>query len=62
MFELNEKQKLKFEKWKKTLPPEPPTAIGGAFTYMFTPNSLGIIVRIQYWNGQEINLTNYDSW
>lgn len=60
MFELNDSQKERFLEWVKTLPPESSTAIGGAFTYMFTPTSLGIIVKVKYYNGDEIDLTDYD--
>lgn len=60
MFELDERQKEKFLEWVKTLPPEPSTAIGGAFTYMFTPTGLGVIVKVKYYNGEEIDLTDYD--
>lgn len=62
MFSLNEEQKLKFLEWVKTLPAEPPTAIGGAFTYMFTPTGLGVIVKVRYYNGSEVDLTSYEDW
>jgi len=61
-FVITEKQLEKIEEWKKTLPKEPPTAMGGAFTYMFTPTGLGIIIRIRYYNGQELDLTDYDNF
>lgn len=36
-------------------------AIGGGVTYCFTPTSLGTVFIVQAW-GQELNLTDYDSW
>lgn len=37
--------------------------IGGGLTYKFTPTSLGIIVKVQEAvTGEEIDLTDYDSW
>lgn len=37
-------------------------AIGGAFTYSFTPTSLGVIVKVTHVDGGEIDLTDYMSW
>lgn len=62
MFNLTEDQLQKIVEWKKTLPEEPSTAIGGAFTYMFTPTGLGNIVKVRYYNGEELDLTDYDDF
>jgi len=62
MFNLTEEQFEKIVEWKKTLPKEPSTAIGGALTYMFTPTSLGCIIKVRYYNGEELDLTNYDDF
>jgi hypothetical protein len=62
MFRLTPEQAAKLAAWKKTLPPEPPTAIGGAFTYCLTPTSLGDILKVQYYDGNEIDLTEYGDW
>ncbi len=61
LFDLLDADQLhKLAEWKKTLPPEPRTAIGGAFTYSFTPTSLGMVAKVKYWDGSEIDLTDYN--
>lgn len=41
----------------------PGGAIGGAYTYCFTPTSLGVIVVVKNCvTKEEINLTDFDSW
>ena len=64
VFKLTEEQEKKLTKWKKKLNKKEETgAIGGAFTYAFTPTSLGIIVEVIHApSGEKINLTDYDSW
>ena len=38
-------------------------AIGGQFSYKFTPTSLGdIITVIDGTSGEELNVTDFDSW
>lgn len=37
-------------------------AIGGRFTYCFTPNGLGTTVIIKCACGKEVNVTNVDDW
>jgi hypothetical protein len=38
-------------------------AIGGRFTYSFTPTSLGVVVKVRdAITGLEEDLTNYDHW
>lgn len=39
-------------------------AIGGQFTYSFTPNSLGTIVQVHCYCGKEParNVTDFDDW
>lgn len=37
-------------------------AIGGNFTYEVTPTSLGDIFKVSCGCGQEIDLTDYESW
>ena len=36
-------------------------AIGGALTYSFTPNSIGMVFTVHAC-GHELDLTDYDSW
>ncbi len=61
-FSLDAAQVNKLKEWMKTLPPEPPTAIGGAFTYSFTPTSLGDVIKVKYFTGDEIDLSDYEDW
>jgi hypothetical protein len=37
-------------------------AIGGRLTYCFTPTNLGTIIKIKCACGEELDLTNYESW
>jgi hypothetical protein len=38
-------------------------ACGGAFTYSFTPTSLGLIVKVtNNLSGDELDLTEWDMW
>lgn len=37
--------------------------IGGVYTYCFSPNSIGVCVKvINEFSKEEINLTEYDNW
>jgi hypothetical protein len=62
MLDLTEKQASKLSAWLNTLEPPPPTAIGGAVTYCLTPCNLGVILKVRYWDGQELDLTEYEDW
>lgn len=64
-FELTDKQVKKIEKWKKKLPEIPNDAcgaIGGAYTYSFTPTGLGNIEIITRFDGHKLNVTDFDNW
>jgi len=37
-------------------------AIGGSLTYLFTPTSLGVILKVQHANGAELDVTEYNDW
>lgn len=66
MFTLNEEQITKIDDWTKTL--NPPIgaycgAIGGRFTYQFTPTSLGTVVKvIDNLSKEFLDLSDYDQW
>lgn len=63
MFTLDAEQLKKLQTWIDQLPTCPGTAIGGQFTYSFTPTSLGDVVKVKCgFTGQEIDLSDYDSW
>lgn len=37
-------------------------AIGGAYTWEFTPTGLGTVTKVRCSCGEELDLTDYDSW
>lgn len=37
-------------------------AIGGGLTYEFSPTGLGMVIKVKYFNGAELDLTDYDAW
>jgi len=37
-------------------------AIGGGLSYEFTPASIGVVTLVKCACGNELDLTNYDSW
>ena len=36
--------------------------IGGSLTYSFSNTSVGQIIYVKHFSGQELNLTNYSDW
>jgi hypothetical protein len=79
MFSLDEQQRKKFNEWKKEQDEKVKNkqkgthlerlngpyygACAGAYTYSFTPTTLGCVVKVT--NGltkEEIDLTDYDWW
>lgn len=37
-------------------------AIGGAYTWCFTPTTIGVATTVQCSCGEKINITDYDLW
>jgi len=66
MFELTEEQRNRLTEWQNTLEKQYTGAIGGAYTYLFTPTALGLIIQVYYLKAtkkeQRIDLTDYSSW
>lgn len=65
MFSLSIEQQTKLNEWRKSLKPISIAdlgAIGGEYTYSFTPTSLGVITKVKRFDNNEIDLTNYDEW
>lgn len=60
-FTLGEEETKKFLEWKETLPKREAGAIGGAFTFFFTPTGLGTITKVKYFDDYELDLTD-DNW
>lgn len=62
-FTLTMEQEKQLDKWKEeNITPMYVGAIGGEYTYCFTPTSLGIICVVKHSSGKKINLTNFDEW
>ena len=58
-FTISPEQMEKFNEWhkSKTLPQ---TAIGGAYTFCFTPTGLGDFVEVRCSDGTSLMLTDYN--
>ncbi len=64
-FELDESEIKKFNQWKKNLPKIPMDVFGEEFqfTFKFHPTGLGVVKIIERdLDGEELDLTDYDSW
>lgn len=72
MFYLTPEEVVKAHNWMKAHDKEkhiPPGkefrysgAIGGAYTWSFTPTSLGTVCKVQCSCGERIDITDYDLW
>ena len=63
-FTLTDEQTQKLVEWMNQLPPSKyEGAIGGRFTYSFTPTSLGdVMIVTDTVNNLSIDLSEYDLW
>lgn len=63
-FTLTKEQMTKFNKWRKekNLPNDYCGMVGGCFSFVFTPTSIGCIEVIKCADGTELDLTDYDNW
>jgi len=57
IFELTEGQVQKFNQWRATKPEIYIGAIGGAYTFEFTPTGIGMVVTVKCADGTELDLT-----
>ena len=57
-FTLTDEQESKFDTWRKEKGKLPSAAIGGAFTFCFTPTSIGPMVEAVCFDGSKIDLTD----
>jgi hypothetical protein len=60
-YDFNKEQIRKLNKWKRDNNlnfADGGTVIGGAFTYCFTPTSIGTLVVVKHVFGKEIDLTD----
>jgi len=65
-FEITEKQYKKYKRWRNAKKKKEGElyvgAIGGAYTFCFTPTGIGEIVTAKAADGEELDLTDYDRW
>ena len=64
-YEFSKNQMRKLNKWKRDNNldfGDTGTVEGGAFTYCFTPTSLGLMIIVKHVFGKEINLTTKDDF
>jgi len=63
-FYLSEEDEKKYAEWSKNhnCPITYTGAIGGKTTFQFTPTGLGSIIKVICGCGEELDLTDYESW
>ena len=61
-FDLSVEQHKKYDEWRKEKGKVYVGAIGGAYTFCFTPTGLGDIVEVKCADGTKLDLTDYDLW
>lgn len=64
-FELTDAQRERYAQWRRELTASKGEcyvgAVGGAYTFQFTPTGIGILVSVTRADGETIDLTDYDS-
>ena len=62
-FELSESEHAKAKEWIESKPKTYGGAIGGRFSYVFTPTSIGTSVKVvDNLDKSELDVTDYDMW
>lgn len=61
-FVLSKGQVEKYNKWRKEKEEVYVGAIGGAYTFCFTPTGLGDFVEVKCADGTSLDLTEYEYW
>jgi hypothetical protein len=65
-FEVTEKQYKKYQRWRNAKKKKEGElyvgAIGGSYSFCFTPTGVGEIVTVQAADGDELDLTDYNTW
>lgn len=64
IFEITKEEEQEIERWKKSLPTIPSDVFGEEYlySYCFQPTGLGTIFKVGRVDGEELDLTDYDSW
>lgn len=62
-FKLSAQQIKKYEEWKDNKSKEVYVgAIGGAYSFIFTPTGVGIIIKVACADGTELDLTEWEDF
>jgi hypothetical protein len=61
-YELSKEQNEKFENWRKDKGDliELVGAVGGAYSFCFTPTGIGVLVKVTCADGTELDLTEWE--
>ncbi len=63
MFDLTKEQIEEINKWMDKCGSGATGAIGGRYTYSFTPTSLGLVVKVEdALTGKKLDVTYYNEW
>jgi hypothetical protein len=62
IFDLTAEQHKKYDEWRKEKGEVYVGAIGGAYTFCFTPTGLGNMVEVKCADGTKLDLTDSDLW
>lgn len=60
--DLTPAQEEKLKQWEDTVCLDYAGTIGGEFTWCFTWTSLGLITKVKHASGEQLDLTDYDTW
>jgi hypothetical protein len=62
-FRFTKAQMEKFDAWRESKKDSlPPSTVGGAYTFCFTPSSIGEAQFVKCVDGTELDLTDYENW
>lgn len=62
-FELTEEQEKKYNEWKSTHKKVDGGAIGGRYSFIFSPTGVGVFVRVEdAATGKYLDLNDYDAF
>jgi hypothetical protein len=62
-FTMSDLEYQRFEEWRLKMKKKySQSTDGGTYTFMFTPTGIGADIVIKRSTGEEINVTDHDSW
>ena len=61
-FALTDEEVARYKEWRKKFDNQPQGVCGGVFSFIFIPTTIGMITKIRHVSGEELDLTDYDSW